>query len=69
MPATPMTSSSSPVTKPRCMSCEAQLATLRLELAADKTRLMTTSAGAPFRGFVFRPGLRPRVLGGHKAPL
>lgn len=51
------------------MSCEAQLATLRLELAADKTRLMTTSAGAPFRGFVFRPGLRPRVLGGHKAPL
>ncbi|MEZ5386828.1 MAG: reverse transcriptase/maturase family protein [Prosthecobacter sp.] len=42
---------------------EPHLNTLRLELAVDKTRLMTTSEGVPFCGFVFRPGLRPRVLG------
>jgi|GEM_PF-3185101 len=42
---------------------EEHLAELRLELAAEKTRLMTTGAGVPFCGFIFRPGLRPRVLG------
>ncbi|MFN0080773.1 MAG: reverse transcriptase domain-containing protein [Prosthecobacter sp.] len=41
----------------------AQLTGMRLELAADKTRLMTSHEGVPFCGFVFRPGLRPRVLG------
>lgn len=45
---------------------ESHLAALRLELAADKTRLMTTSEGVPFCGFVFHPGLRPRVLGATK---
>ena len=45
---------------------ESHLTALRLELAADKTRLMATSAGVPFCGFVFHPGLRPRVLGATK---
>jgi RNA-directed DNA polymerase len=45
---------------------ESQLTALRLVLAEDKTRLMTTSEGVPFCGFVFRPGLRPRVLGATK---
>ena len=44
----------------------AHLTTLRLELAAEKTRLMQTSEGVPFCGFVFRPGLRPCVLGATK---
>lgn len=42
---------------------ESHLTTLQLELAENKTRLMTTSEGVPFCGYVFRPGLRPRVLG------
>jgi hypothetical protein len=45
---------------------EAQLTALRLELAENKTRLMTTSGGVPFCGFIFHPGLRPRVLGATK---
>jgi len=44
----------------------AHLTALRLELAENKTRLMTTNEGVPFCGFVFRPGLRPRVLGATK---
>ena len=42
---------------------EARLAALRLQIADDKTRLMTTGEGVPFRGFVFHLGLCPRVLG------
>lgn len=38
----------------------------RLEFAAGKTRVMATREGVPFCGFVFRPGLRPRVLGATK---
>jgi len=45
---------------------EDHLAEVRLELAAEKTRLMTTGEGLPFCGFLFRPGLRPRVLGATK---
>ena len=45
---------------------EDHLAERRLELAAEKTRLITTSEGVPFCGFLFRPGLRPRVLGATK---
>jgi hypothetical protein len=45
---------------------ESHLAALRLEVAAEKTRVMTTSEGVPFCGFVFRPGLLPRVLGATK---
>jgi hypothetical protein len=40
-----------------------RLAAMRLKLAAGKTRLMATREGVPFCGFVFRPSLRPRVLG------
>jgi RNA-directed DNA polymerase len=41
----------------------ARLAESRLEFAPNKTRVMATREGVPFCGFVFSPGLRPRVLG------
>ncbi len=43
-----------------------QLTALRLQLAMPKSKLMQTDEGVPFCGFVFRPGLRPRVLGATK---
>ena len=43
-----------------------RLAALRLDLAADKSRVMATREGVPFCGFRFLPGLRPRVLGATK---
>jgi retron-type reverse transcriptase len=45
---------------------EEHLTTMRLELAENKTRLMSTRTGVPFCGFIFHPGLRPRVLGATK---
>jgi len=45
---------------------EAQLIEMKLELAENKTRLMTTSEGVPFCGFVFQPALRPRIIGATK---
>ena len=45
---------------------ESHLTALRLELAENKTRLLPTSAGVPFCGFIFHPGLLPRVLGATK---
>lgn len=44
----------------------AELSAVRLELALPKSRLLTTGEGVPFCGFVFHPGLRPRVLGATK---
>jgi hypothetical protein len=43
-----------------------QLARVRLKLAEPKSRLLATREGVPFCGFCFRPGLRPRILGGTK---
>ena len=44
----------------------AQLAAVRLKLAEPKSRLLATGEGVPFCGFVFWPGLRPRLLGATK---
>ena len=44
----------------------AQLAGVRLRLAEPKSRLLTTREGVPFCGFLFQPGLRPRILGATK---
>jgi hypothetical protein len=43
-----------------------QLAAKRLKLAEPKSRLLATSEGVPFCGFLFLPGLRPRILGATK---
>ena len=43
-----------------------QLAAVHLELAHPKSRLLACREGVPFCGFVFRPGLSPRVLGATK---
>jgi len=43
-----------------------QLATVRLQLAELKSRLLATREGVPFCGFRFLPGLRPRILGATK---
>ena len=43
-----------------------QLAQVRLKLGEPKSRLLATREGVPFCGFVFLPGLRPRVLGATK---
>lgn len=32
-------------------------------MAEPKSRLLTTLEGVPFCGFLFRPGVQPRVLG------
>lgn len=40
-----------------------QLSAVRLKLAEPKSRLLATREGVPFCGFLFRPSLRPRVLG------
>jgi len=40
-----------------------ELSTVRLKLAQPKSRLLATREGVPFCGFLFRPGLRPRILG------
>lgn len=42
------------------------LARMRLKLAEPKSRLLATREGVPFCGFLFLPGLRPRVLGATK---
>jgi retron-type reverse transcriptase len=44
----------------------AQLASLRLQLAEPKSRVLATAEGVPFLGFRFLPGLRPRILGDTK---
>jgi len=49
-----------------CEGIAAHLAESRLEFATDKTRVMATREGLPFCGFVFSPGLRPRILGATK---
>lgn len=36
---------------------------MHLSLAEPKSRLLTTREGVPFCGFLFRPGVQPRVLG------
>jgi RNA-directed DNA polymerase len=43
-----------------------ELAQVRLTLAAPKSRLLACKAGVPFCGFLFLPGVRPRVLGATK---
>ena len=43
-----------------------QLTAARLKLAEPKSRLLATREGLPFCGFLFRPGLRPRILGATK---
>ncbi len=45
---------------------KASLSAIRLELALPKSRLLTTREGVPFCGFLFRPGVKPRVLGATK---
>lgn len=40
-----------------------QLGLIRLTLAEPKSRILKTSEGIPFLGFVFEPNLRPRILG------
>ena len=40
-----------------------ELAKLRLKLALPKSQMMDCAEGVPFCGFVFHPGLQPRVLG------
>lgn len=42
------------------------LASIHLHLAEPKSRLLTTREGVPFCGFLFRPGVQPRVLGATK---
>ncbi len=42
------------------------LAALGLRLAEPKSRLLSCREGVPFCGFLFRPGLAPRVLGATK---
>jgi RNA-directed DNA polymerase len=42
------------------------LASINLQLAEPKSRLLTTHEGVPFCGFLFRPGVQPRVLGATK---
>ncbi len=43
-----------------------QLAAVRLRLAEPKSRLLACREGVPFCGFLFRPGLQPRILGATK---
>ncbi len=43
-----------------------ELARVRLKLAVPKSRLLATREGVPFCGFLFRPGLAPRVIGATK---
>ncbi len=43
-----------------------ELAAVRLKLAEPKSRLLATREGVPFCGFLFRPGVRPRILGATK---
>lgn len=43
-----------------------QLAAVDLRLAEPKSRLLACREGVPFCGFLFRPGLAPRVLGATK---
>ncbi len=45
---------------------EEELARVRLKLAVPKSRLLATREGVPFCGFLFRPGLAPRVIGATK---
>jgi hypothetical protein len=43
-----------------------QLAAVRLQLSEPKSRLLASREGVPFCGFLFRPGLRQRILGATK---
>ncbi len=40
-----------------------ELAKVRLKLSEPKSRMLATSEGVPFCGFLFHPGLKPRILG------